>query len=139
METKTDWPEWGRLIDDARDRLEPDLSQNAAAERAGMSGTRWRQIVSGVAGAMVSERGVKTVARMARVAGLTSRDLAGIRDDVAEVMRKDEQPSPEPASPEERVKLAHEKIREAQRLMQEAQQILGGDTAETDEPRRSAG
>lgn len=84
METSEAWPDWGRLIDDARGRV--DLSQNEAAKRAEMSGTRWRQIVSGVAGAMASERGVKTVARMAWVVGLTHEAFEGVRDDVAELM-----------------------------------------------------
>lgn len=82
METSEAWPDWGRLIDDARGRV--DLSQNEAAKRAEMSGTRWRQIVSGAAGPMASERGIKTVVRMARVVGLTHEAFEGVRDDVAD-------------------------------------------------------
>ncbi|TDD68574.1 helix-turn-helix domain-containing protein [Actinomadura rubrisoli] len=75
MQAPDNVPRWGRLIDEARDRQRPALSQNEAARRAGLSGTRWRQVVDGRAGPMDSARGVKTVARMARVAGVTPEQL----------------------------------------------------------------
>jgi len=68
-------PAWGRLIEEARERLDPPVSQNEAARHLQMSGTNWRRIVSGAAGAMHSRRGAKTVARMARLVGLTPREL----------------------------------------------------------------
>ncbi|MEV0660170.1 hypothetical protein ACIBI3_02145 [Actinomadura luteofluorescens] len=88
MDAPTAKPPWGQLIDDGRDRLRPAVSQNSAAQRAGISGTRWRQIVDGRAGAMDSDRGVNTVARMAEVAGVTPQQLeeAG-RPDVAAELR----------------------------------------------------
>lgn len=139
METKADWPEWGRLIDDARDQLVPDLSQNAAAERAGMSGTRWRQIVSGAAGPMASPRGVKAVARMAQVVGLTSKDLEHIRGDVAAIMRKEESEQPaQDASGEDLVKLGRELIEQGKRLEEQGMRMLGQQPEQTDEPDRSA-
>lgn len=87
METD-DWPAWGRLIDEARGRLRPTVSQNEAARRAGITGTHWRQIVKGEAGDLKSTRGVRRVARMAEVVGVTPEELetAG-RPDVAEDLR----------------------------------------------------
>lgn len=77
-----DQPTEGRLIEDARERS--GLSQNEAARQAGMSGTRWRQIVNREAPTMTSRRGVRTLARMARVVGVDAGQLAGIgRKDVA--------------------------------------------------------
>ncbi|KAB2384719.1 hypothetical protein [Actinomadura montaniterrae] len=88
MDAPTDTPLWGRLIDEERDRQRPAISQNEAAKRAGISGTRWRQIVDGRAGAMDSDRGVQTVARMAEVAGVRPEQMveAG-RSDVADELR----------------------------------------------------
>lgn len=86
METRDDWPPWGRLIDDRREQM--GISQNEAARRADMSGTHWRNIVKGVVGAMSTPRGVRTVARMAVVAGVTPNQLAAVaREDVAEALR----------------------------------------------------
>jgi hypothetical protein len=74
----------GRLIEAARESLTPRASQNAAAKAAGMSGTRWRQIVEADASGMVSRRGVATLARMAGVVGLCAADFEAIgRHDVA--------------------------------------------------------
>lgn len=86
METRDDWPNWGRLIDDAREQM--GISQNEAARRADMSGTHWRNIVKGVVGAMDSRRGVRTVVRMAQVVGVRSEQMAEAgRDDVAEALQ----------------------------------------------------
>jgi len=87
METRQDQPAEGRLIEEARKRLR--LSQNAAAKLAGMSGTRWRQIVYGQAsggpGIKNPVRGnAVTLAAMAEAVELRPDDLrqAG-RDDAA--------------------------------------------------------
>lgn len=108
----------GRLIEEARDRL--GISQNEAAERAGMSGTRWRQIVYGNAGPMTSRRGVATLARMARVVGVRHEHLdeAG-RTDVADDLRQiyaDEQiaESEGPTVAELAAELAEQKRRTAE-------------------------
>jgi transcriptional regulator with XRE-family HTH domain len=86
MENRDDQPRWGRLIDEARDRM--GISQNEAARRAGMSGTHWRNIVKGVVGAMDSRRGVRTVMRMAQVVGVRSEQMAEAgREDVAEALQ----------------------------------------------------
>ncbi|MEE2041825.1 helix-turn-helix transcriptional regulator [Nocardiopsis tropica] len=88
----------GELIETARERLR--LSQNAAAREIGISGTRWRQIVKGSGsseGSRVSVRGgAETVARMARLVGVTAEAMedAG-RPDVA---RKIADADPQPAS-----------------------------------------
>lgn len=67
----------GELIETARARTK--LSQNAAAERAGTSGTTWRRVVKGLArfgGHDVPHDGAAdTVARMARIVGLTPEQL----------------------------------------------------------------
>lgn len=73
--SRDEWPSWGRLIDDARDRLDPPVSQNEAARQLDMSGTNWRRIVQGISGAMASKRGATTVARMARLGGVSPRSL----------------------------------------------------------------
>lgn len=88
MDAPTDVPAWALLIEEERDRRRPVLSQNEAAGRAGISGTRWRQIINGRAGALDSDRGVQTVARMAEVAGVSPGQMmqAG-RPDVAEELR----------------------------------------------------
>lgn len=90
MSTREDQPREGRLIEEARGRR--GLSQNKAAQEAGISGTRWRQIVYGEAsagpGVKVAVHGnAKTVAQMARAVGVTPRELteAG-RADAARIL-----------------------------------------------------
>jgi transcriptional regulator with XRE-family HTH domain len=85
MDTASTPPE-GALIEAARERA--GLSQNGAAEKAGITGTHWRTIVRGGA-AMTSRRGVTTLARMARVVGVTPEQLeqAG-RPDAASRLRE---------------------------------------------------
>lgn len=81
--TGTQPPE-GRLIEEAREQR--GLSQNAAAERVGLSGTRWRQIVYGRA-ALDGEKVTRTLARMARIVGASSEDLAKAgRQDIADAL-----------------------------------------------------
>lgn len=134
----------GRLIELALKRTRSSI-RKAAAE-VPISEGRLRQIINGYetrgAGVHLAVRApAETLASIARAFGITPEQLEGAdRADAAAELRDllTTEPTP-PASETDRVKLAHEKIREAQRLMQEAQQILGGDTAETDEPRRSAG
>ena len=78
METRAGQPPEGRLIEEAREQL--GISQNEAAKRAGMSGTRWRQIVYGEAS---GGPGVKnpvhgnpeTIAKMAHVVEITVEQL----------------------------------------------------------------
>lgn len=91
METRDDdeWPAWGRLIDDARDRLRPAVSQNEAARRLGMTGTNWRRIVQGRTGSMESPRGVQRLAHMAMLAKVLPEELEEVgRDDVADELRR---------------------------------------------------
>lgn len=84
MTTSSPPPE-GVLIEEARESV--GLSQNAAAEKAEISGTHWRTIVKGGV-SMTSARGVLTLARMAKVVGATPEQLeqAG-RPDVAKRLR----------------------------------------------------
>lgn len=105
METPGDPPPEGRIIEDAREKRR--LSQNKAAERAGMSGTRWRQIVTGVAsggkGIQIPVHGrAVTVARMAQVVGVTPEQLADVgRGDAAEELRELAPPEDRKRSPVE--------------------------------------
>lgn len=81
------WPTWGRVIDDVRERQ--GISQNKAAEAAGISGTRWRQIVDGRAGPMNTARGLRTIARMARVVKMGPQQLFEVnRPDAADELRR---------------------------------------------------
>lgn len=133
----------GKLIAAALKRS--GLSQRQAAAKAGISENRWRAIMHGYqsvsAGVNAPVRGpAETVARMAKAVDVDPEQLEEVdRLDAADELRELLAIEPEETSETDPVKRAREKMREAQRLMQEAQQILGGDTAETDEPRRSAG
>lgn len=87
METRPGQPAEGRLIEEARERLA--ISQNKAAKLAGMSGTRWRQLVYGeisTGGAKMPVRAnAETLARMANVVKVSAEQLADVgRDDAAE-------------------------------------------------------
>lgn len=83
-------PPEGVALEQARRRA--GLSQNEAGRKAGISGTRWRQIVSGVqpsGGGQIPVTGnARTVARMAWAVGLAPEELdeAG-RDDAASELR----------------------------------------------------
>lgn len=105
METPGDPPPEGRIIEDARERRR--LSQNKAADRAGLSGTRWRQIVTGVAsggkGIQIPVHGrAETLARMAQVVGVTPEQLADAgREDAAEELRELAPPEGRKRSPVE--------------------------------------
>ena len=97
MESRPEQPPEGRLIHDAADHL--DLSIREAAKRAGISYGRWRQIVTGYQNVSPGSFApvhapAKTLAKMARVVGVTPEQLteAG-RDDAAEFLRR-EQPAP---------------------------------------------
>ena len=86
MDPRDDWPALGRLIEEARDRLK--ISQNEVASRVEMTGTRWRQIVKGDADLMHSIRGLRTLAKMAEVVGLSPQQVGEVgRADVAAEMR----------------------------------------------------
>ena len=87
-EDRESWPAWGRLIDDARERMRPSPSQNAAARAVGISGTQWRSVVKGNAGEMVTRRGLRTVAAMADYVGLSPEafEKAG-RADIAKALQ----------------------------------------------------
>jgi hypothetical protein len=94
-EPRGEQPPEGLLLEQARDRM--DISQNEAGRRAGITGTRWRQIVYEVAPTMTSPRGVKTLVRMARAVGVGHEQVNGVgRGDVADQMRSEQQPAEEP-------------------------------------------
>lgn len=80
METRPEPSPEGRLIDDAR--AAAGLSVREAARRTGISNTRWNQIRDG------SHAPAKTIAKMARVAGVTPGQLEteGRRPDAAAVL-----------------------------------------------------
>ncbi|MFB7115168.1 hypothetical protein [Streptomyces sp. NPDC056291] len=80
------------------------LSARKAAEQAGMSDARWRQITSGyqsVSGSRIPVRApAETLARMALVAGVTPDQLTGAgRGDAAEILREIAETPSEPGSP----------------------------------------
>lgn len=91
METPTA-PAEALLIDSAQKSVIPKLSMRKAAEMAGISEGRWRQIVKGYQGTGTGRLPVvapdETVARMALVVGVTADQLedAG-RPDAATVLR----------------------------------------------------
>jgi transcriptional regulator with XRE-family HTH domain len=88
---RSDQPPEGLLLEQARERLE--ISQNEAGRRADISGTRWRQITYERASQMSSERGVRTLARMASVVGVTAEQLIEVgREDVANALRASDEP-----------------------------------------------
>lgn len=82
----------GALIEAARERMEPKLSGRAAASAAGISDGRWRQIVNGYLSAGQGNyipvvAPPETLARMARVVGVTPEDLTRVgREDAAGVL-----------------------------------------------------
>lgn len=83
-------PPEGVALEAARKRA--GLSQNEAGKRAGISGTRWRQIVSGVqpsGGGQIPVRGsARTVARMAWAVDMPPELLEEKgRDDAAQELR----------------------------------------------------
>ena len=85
-------PAEGRLIDAALKAAVPKLSMRRAAEAAGMSDGRWRQIVKGYQGTGSGRIPVvapaDTLARMALVVGVTPDELDGAgRSDAAESLR----------------------------------------------------
>lgn len=69
----------GRLLESARKAIRPKLSQNAAAKRAGTSGTTYRRIIRGVSrfgGQDIPFEGAAdTVAQIAGVLGVTPGQL----------------------------------------------------------------
>lgn len=82
----------GRFLEDMREAVHPRLSTREAARRAGMSDTRWRQIVRGWQKVgdevYVPVRApAKTIVRMARVVGADPLDLEHLgRTDAAVLM-----------------------------------------------------
>lgn len=112
MDTPGDPPPEGRLIEQAREAMPGKMSQNKAASRAGMSGTRWRQIVTGVAsggkGIRLPVHGnAETVARMAQAVGVKPEQLVEVdREDAAAQLRllaPPDEPEPSVAELTERV------------------------------------
>lgn len=90
MTERPDAPPEGKLIRAAL--AASGLSQRKAAKRAGISDTRWRQIVAGyqsVGGEPVVFRSLdETLARMAHVVGVRPEELADAgRPEAAEVLR----------------------------------------------------
>jgi hypothetical protein len=91
----------GKLIGEAAARQ--NLSIRKAAERAGLSYGRWRQVVAGYQnvspGSYAAVKApARTLARMARAVGITAEQMAneGGRPDAAEFMLR-EVPPPQPA------------------------------------------
>lgn len=85
-------PPWGTLIEEARKAMRPKVSMRKAAELALISEGRWRQITKGyqsAGGGQIPVPGpADTLARMAKVVGLTPDALEGVgRVDVADEMR----------------------------------------------------
>lgn len=77
-------PPEARLIEEAR--VQRGLSQNRAADLAGITGTRWRQIVNGTRPAS-GPRVTQTVASMGLAVDVTREAMAAAgRSDVADVM-----------------------------------------------------
>lgn len=78
--TTDEQPEWARLIDERRAAMRPKMSVRKAAEKAGISEGRWRQIVKGyqaTSGGRIPVIGpAETVARMAVVVGVTAEELS---------------------------------------------------------------
>ena len=99
MNTRPAPPPEGKLIADAAGRR--GLSLRKAAEQAGISYGRWRQIVTGYQNVSPGEFAIVhappgTLAKMARVVHVTPEQLAAAgRQDAAEAMRDIE---PEPAT-----------------------------------------
>jgi hypothetical protein len=99
MNTRPAPPPEGKLIADAAGRR--GLSLRKAAEQADISYGRWRQIVTGYQNVSPGEFAIvhapaRTLAKMARVVGVTAAQMAAAgREDAAEVMRDTE---PEPAT-----------------------------------------
>lgn len=87
-------PPEGRLLEQARDRL--DISQNEAARRAGITGTYWRQVVRDKAPGLTTERGVRTLVKMAQAVRVQADQFEDIgREDVAAKLRaRDGAPAP---------------------------------------------
>jgi hypothetical protein len=103
MEQRPEQPPEGKLIGDAAARLE--LSIREAARRAGLSYGRWRQICQGYQNVSPGSFApvhapAKTVAKMAKVVGVTPAQLAKAgREDAAEALAGLQQPvaaAPEP-------------------------------------------
>ena len=85
-------PAEARLIDEAQKSAVPALSMRKAAEMAGMSDGRWRQIVKGYQGTGTGKIPViapdETLARMALVVGVTDSQLESAgRPEAAGVLR----------------------------------------------------
>lgn len=81
-------PPHGALIEEAREKAR--LSRREAARRAGISGNWWKFVVTGYQGETPVRGGAETVARMARVVGLSPERLEsdGQRPDAAEILRE---------------------------------------------------
>ena len=83
----------GRIIEEARVAIRPKLSQRKAADRAGISDSRWRQLVMGfqaIRGQVVEDDGpADTLARMAQVVGVCPEQLrAAGRPDAADILER---------------------------------------------------
>lgn len=91
--TDIEQPRWAALIEQKRKEMRPSLSARKAADRAGLSEGRWRQIVKGyqsTGGGRIPVVGpAETVARMAQVVGLSPDELAEAgRPDAADELRR---------------------------------------------------
>jgi transcriptional regulator with XRE-family HTH domain len=98
MADRPEPPAWGVVL--AAALREAGMSAREAARRAGISEGRWRQIAGGYQvvspGVYAHVRGpAATLARMAKVAGVTPDQLAAAgRDDAARVMLREQEDRP---------------------------------------------
>lgn len=111
----------GSLIETAREAHSPKLSARAAAARAGISDGRWRQIANGYISVGTGHYApviapADTLARMAKVVGVTPEQLADVgREDAAgELVRLNREPESVPVGagidPVDLASLSHEEI-----------------------------
>jgi transcriptional regulator with XRE-family HTH domain len=131
----------GALLEEARKRAK--LSQNAAAKRAGVSGTAWRRVIKGMAmygGVEVPYPGkAATVAQMARAVGVTAEELekAG-RPDAAEEWRADiSAPRRTPEESIESLRRSTQTLRETlERLRTEIKATVGEVVDDEEDPQQ---
>ena len=139
MSERPEQPPEGRLIAVAQKRSR--LSIRKAAELAGMSDARWRQIVNGYqivsGGLRIPVRGpAETLARMAQAVGVTAEQLeeAG-REDAAEELR-----ALSPPEEPERQLTVEEMVAQFNDLKRQVDEIAGivSQLTERDDKRNSA-
>jgi hypothetical protein len=147
METRPEPPPEGRLIEAAAARL--DISIREAARRAGISYGRWRQIVKGYQNigrgiyGPVRNAPARTIAKMARAAGVTPAQLAaeGCRPDAAAILAGLLEAEDEPTLPGGIPPVAAEPdliaVRIGEAIAAELRKIADGIRGEVDAGRRA--